>query len=767
MNQNHLHTFVLAALFCLTSFTIICAQAPGAGKCIGLDGVSQSLSASTHSGYLPDDSFTAEAWVLPYSIGGVQNIVGNFTTQPSAQGVALQIDNNGNLVLQASQGTFATTGSPISNSMWVHVAAVSTASNVFLYVNGELTATLVNSLPTTATNQPLGIGGITGTAVPGYLNGELDEVRIWNQALSQNEIRDWMCRKVTNNHPAYSNLIGYWRMDETSGNTAFDLSPAGNHATLLNTPMRGWSGAPIGDFSFHSTPSGLPNGSLNASGDTLWIDQASGNPLRIHGYRVDESPNQTMPPNGFTALDTSHYYGIFMVGGSNPTINGRFGFGGNTFFTGTPACSVMVAVRQSGSSLGWDAGIGIPDNTARRLSLSNYPSLQLIPGIRIHPHPVVVSPADTSCIGDSIQLSTSSGAQSYQWLLAGNPIPGANTNQISANTGGQYSLQTTLNGCTYLSDTASLFFNPLPSVSFSTQDSICADEGILILNGGIPSGGFYQGSGISGNQFDPMQSGPGLHTLTYSYTDNAGCSASTTADIYVGLAPVASMDPLPTVCQLDPPVQLTAGSPAGGIYAGAGVTGSQFNPALVGPGLWQVDYILTYTNGCDDTASTLIDVLPAPLTPSLSVAGGTLFSSSPSGNQWYDLSGPVIGATGQVFTPTVDGTYYVVVTDQNGCASDSSNLVPIIANGIMEDNVADLKMWPQPAREKVTVSWMQEQHTDLLVRVWDQTGRMIFQEEIAAEPGLKELEISMENWVDGLYWLQAGSSKPRKLVKAD
>ena len=76
-----------------------------------------------------------------------------------------------------------------------------------------------------------------------YFKGELDEIRIWNSVRSQSQIQDYMCRTLENPLNE-TNLIGYWRLDEGSGQVAHDLS--GHNHTV------GW-GLPI-----HRTMTTLP-----------------------------------------------------------------------------------------------------------------------------------------------------------------------------------------------------------------------------------------------------------------------------------------------------------------------------------------------------------------------------------------------------------------------------------------------------------------------------------------------------------------------------
>ena len=57
-------------------------------------------------------------------------------------------------------------------------------------------------------------------------NGKIDEVRIWNVARTESQIQNTMNTILS---PEYystsdSGLVGYWRLDEGTGQTAEDLS---------------------------------------------------------------------------------------------------------------------------------------------------------------------------------------------------------------------------------------------------------------------------------------------------------------------------------------------------------------------------------------------------------------------------------------------------------------------------------------------------------------------------------------------------------------
>lgn len=69
--------------------------------------------------------------------------------------------------------------------------------------------------------------------------GRVDEFRIWNKALSTTDIQNWMNVPLNSTHPQYSNLVAYYRMDEGSGTSINDISPAalvanGNSTIIWN-----------------------------------------------------------------------------------------------------------------------------------------------------------------------------------------------------------------------------------------------------------------------------------------------------------------------------------------------------------------------------------------------------------------------------------------------------------------------------------------------------------------------------------------------------
>lgn len=145
---------------------------------------------------------------------------------------------------------------------------------------------------------------------------------------------------------------------------------------------------------------------------------------------------------------------------------------------------------------------------------------------------VTVSATDsTICAGESSTL-TASGTNAYVWAPSGNTnatevvVPAATTTYSVTGTD-------SLTGCSSVA-TFDITVNPLPVVTVTLSVStVCVDDGTLALTGGSPAGGTWSGNAVTGANFSPSTAGTGNQTITYSFTDGAGCTDSATATILV------------------------------------------------------------------------------------------------------------------------------------------------------------------------------------------------------------------------------------------
>ena len=145
----------------------------------------------------------------------------------------------------------------------------------------------------------------------------------------------------------------------------------------------------------------------------------------------------------------------------------------------------------------------------------------------------------STCEGDSILLFTNAGnGDTYQWLLNNSPVSNANSVTYYAVSGGNYQVvKTSEIGCIDTSDVLAVTVYPLPTVSLTAElDSTCIFQTSDELTG-TPDGGIYSGTGVTGNNFNPLAAGEGTFIITYAYTDSNGCSNNDSLSIYVGLCP--------------------------------------------------------------------------------------------------------------------------------------------------------------------------------------------------------------------------------------
>jgi hypothetical protein len=81
----------------------------------------------------------------------------------------------------------------------------------------------------------------------------------------------------------------------------------------------------------------------------------------------------------------------------------------------------------------------------------------------------------------------------------------------------------------------SLYISLIPSVNLTSfnPDSVCSNTNPIPLPTGSPLGGYYSGSGVINNDFDPAIAGQGYHPVVYSYINNYSCKNQDTSWVYV------------------------------------------------------------------------------------------------------------------------------------------------------------------------------------------------------------------------------------------
>ncbi|MCC7231385.1 MAG: T9SS type A sorting domain-containing protein [Bacteroidia bacterium] len=236
--------------FLIPGTTMITAQPcmPNTSSLV-FDGLSSYVSFSTENGLNPTDAITVEAWIKADAWGQFyweNSIVCNSGWSLGEEGYVLRAGGTGELSFAIAG--MDTSGTPVSwvdvisgdsaltLNTWTHVAGTFDGNQLAIFIDGNLAGTV----PFPGTIVPsvdylFKIGKLADDNQPEdrFFSGMIDEVRIYNRALSQAEIQSGMNHQIDTASAA--GLVGYWRMNEDTGTAVGDLGLGMNTGLALNT----------------------------------------------------------------------------------------------------------------------------------------------------------------------------------------------------------------------------------------------------------------------------------------------------------------------------------------------------------------------------------------------------------------------------------------------------------------------------------------------------------------------------------------------------
>jgi hypothetical protein len=370
--------------------------------------------------------------------------------------------------------------------------------------------------------------------------------------------------------------------------------------------------------------------------------------------------------------------------------------------------------------------------------------------INVNTAPVVTIGTFANMCSNASPLTLSGGSPlggvySGTGVSLGNFAPSSGTQSI------MYSY-TDGNACSNMAMTT-ITVNTAPTVTHSPVADACENAGIVFLTGGSPALGIYSGTGITGSNFDPTV---GTQSITYSFTDGNICSNSTIFTINVISSQSATIAPFNDVCDNMVPFTLGGGSPAGGVYSGVGVTGSDFDPAV---GTQTISYTLGGGTSCESIASEVLTVNVAPtvgltLNPAtvcVNYVAYALTGGSPAGGVYSGT-----GVSAGNFNPSVAGVGSASITydytDINGCNSIANASITIDDCASVEElkNLV-LAVYPNPASSIFNLTSNESIHSYALEMI-DISGK-----KVSAESHLKStsiIEFNIAKSTPGVYFIK-------------
>jgi hypothetical protein len=165
-----------------------------AGGALSFDGVNDYVTVADQAELRLTSAMTLEAWVRPSALGSTWRTV-LFKEQAGHMTYALYANTDtGRPTAQAYVGgeRDARGATALAVGAWTHLAATYDGTTVRLFVNGVQAAAKAASGPMATSTRPLKIGG---NAVFGeWFTGLIDDVRVYNRALTAAEIQGDMSR---------------------------------------------------------------------------------------------------------------------------------------------------------------------------------------------------------------------------------------------------------------------------------------------------------------------------------------------------------------------------------------------------------------------------------------------------------------------------------------------------------------------------------------------------------------------------------------------
>ena|GEM_PF-1448946 len=348
------------------------------------------------------------------------------------------------------------------------------------------------------------------------------------------------------------------------------------------------------------------------------------------------------------------------------------------------------------------------------------------------------------CSGNTLTLtaSTVTGA-SYFWTgpngftsFQQNPVVSYNSTTAMS---GTYNVAATVNGCTSPAGSTTVMVNETPATPMAGNNSpVCEGSELSLTASFVPDATYlWTGpNGFTSTEQNPMVSNNATTTLSGTYSVTASLGNGCTSDISSTQVTVNAIPSTPVAGSNGPvcegsALMLNASYVWNASYSWTGPNGftsSEQNPVVsyqATPAMSGSYYVTVTVNGCSSPAGSVIATVNAtPETPIAENNGpvclGSILSLSASSipNASYHWTGPndfasseqnpVVSSNAQ---PGMSGLYYVAVTDNNGCVSESGltnvsiidvqptpNICVISVDSITGHNVV---VWNKPVTEAI------------------------------------------------------------------
>ena len=361
----------------------------------------------------------------------------------------------------------------------------------------------------------------------------------------------------------------------------------------------------------------------------------------------------------------------------------------------------------------------------------------------------------------AITASNTPASTSLTWHSA---TPATNANMLAganAVTVGTYyaAFYDAVNDC--YSPTSTFIVNPVPTAAFAAP-TVCSNSPSSFTDQSTVSAGTINGwawdfgdggTSLAQNPSHTYSGAGATYNVTLTVTSDLGCTNSITIQVSTTApaAPTITASGVTTFCAGG---SVTLASSNGSTYLWSnGETTASIE--VFNAGSYTVS--ITDADGCTSQASASTTVAVDQL-PDLTVTevNNTITAiQTGAAYQWIDCGNgnqEIAGATSIAFTPTVNGSYAVIIT--SGTCSDTSACTVISTIGLNEQELVQIGVHPNPGFDVVEVTSTGEIQ---YIEIYAATGELIRL--------VQEATFNISNMACGTYFLKVTTNQGTGMVR--
>ena len=177
------------------------------------------------------------------------------------------------------------------------------------------------------------------------------------------------------------------------------------------------------------------------------------------------------------------------------------------------------------------------------------------------------------------------------------------------------------------------------------------------------------------------------------------------------------------------------------------------------PGVYDVTLIAGNSSGSDTLTVATVTVHPNPNPPVITFSGDTLFATPGfTAYQWFLNDTLIIGASGQSYLTTVNGSYSVSVVDSNGCSAVSDTLNYSTGLYIASGSVL-FEVYPNPVHDRIHIT---SPEAVVSADIYDVQGRKV----VSVQTGREcKISIDVNGLTKGMYYLEVITEHAKGVAK--